>query len=300
MGEPADLTLLRAFCAAAELGTIGRAAVRLTVSQPAVSRRVRALEDEVGVQLLRRSPHGVQLTVAGRRLYEQARDLLIAADEVADVMAGLHRDLRGPVRLSCSHSAFDALIARMFTDPEPQTLAVELVSAVSRLVRDMVADGRADVGVAAGRPRGMPNPGVREIELASDPIVCGVPPGHPWARRPRVRLDRFLATPMVVRDLRSNTRATVEAVLRERHLQLAEPVAQSPTPLVAVHESRVRGVPLLVSRQVLLGTDFVQVEVAGVSFPRSLAILLPERGEPSAEVREVIRQIEAHARIWLR
>ena len=74
-GMTPDLYELRALCVAADLGTVGRAAVRLSVSQPSLSKRLAALEAKVGAQLLERSPRGVTLTPAGRRLYRHARPL---------------------------------------------------------------------------------------------------------------------------------------------------------------------------------------------------------------------------------
>ena len=58
-------------------------------------------------------------------------------------------------------------------------LAVELVTANSSVVRDMVADGRADLGVAASRPHHTPYPGVRERPLMIDEVVLAVPDTHP-------------------------------------------------------------------------------------------------------------------------
>src|SRR5262245_42547620 len=172
-----DLNELRTFCVAAELGTLGRAAIRLHVTQPSLSKRLAALEAKVGVLLLERSPHGVTLTAAGRRLYGHARSLLEAADEVGELMAGIRH--RGDVvRLAASHSAAEAFVAAMLTHART---AVELVTANSQVVRALVGDGRADLGVAASRPRHTPNPGVRETELIADEVVCAVPPGHPWA-----------------------------------------------------------------------------------------------------------------------
>ena len=77
-----DLNELRAFCVAADLGSLGRAAVRLHVSQPSLSKRLASLEAKVGTKLLERSHRGVALTPAGRRLYGQARALLDSADQV--------------------------------------------------------------------------------------------------------------------------------------------------------------------------------------------------------------------------
>ncbi len=296
-----DLAELRAFCIAADLGTLGRAAVRLRVSQPALSRRVRTLEEKVGVELLERSPQGVNLTPAGRRMYEHARGLLASADAVAEVMVGLRREAQRPVRLAASHSAEAGFVAELLaTINERRALAVELATAVSQVVRSMVADGRADLGVAAGRPNATPNPGIRELELAPDAVVCAVPPGHRWAATGRVTARRFLATPMVMRDVQSNARWTVDAVLRARGLELAPPLAEAPTPGAALREARARGVPLLVSRQALAGTDFTPVEISGLAFPRAFELVLPAYGEPSGEVAELIARMRDHVRIWLR
>src|SRR5215211_1521112 len=86
-----DLNELRGFCVAADLGSLGRAAVRLHVSQPSLSKRLASLEAKAGVRLLERSPRGVTLTPAGRRLYEHAHALLERADQVTDVLVGMKR-----------------------------------------------------------------------------------------------------------------------------------------------------------------------------------------------------------------
>src|SRR5919205_2295019 len=72
---------LRAFVAVAEELNFGRAAARLYLSQPALSRQIRALERLVGCELLRRSTHRVELTVAGSALLDRARRLLGDLDE---------------------------------------------------------------------------------------------------------------------------------------------------------------------------------------------------------------------------
>jgi DNA-binding transcriptional LysR family regulator len=299
MATPPDLNELRAFCVAADLGTLGRASVRLHVSQPSLSKRLAALEAKVGARLLERSPRGVKLTPAGRRLYQHARPLLEAADEVGEVMAGI-RHTSAVVRLAASHSATEAFVAAMLAHPAPRRpLAVELVTANSQVVRALVADGRADLGVAASRPGHTPNPGVRETELIADEVVCAVPPGHPWASRAVSRAD-FLATPMVVRDPSSNARWTVESVLTEAGLQAAEPLVEAATPAAALAEARTRRAPTLLSRHIIVHTDFEPVAVTGLAFPRAYVFVTPAYGEPTAEVRELSEALREHVRIWLR
>src|SRR5919201_5974922 len=128
-----DLNELRGFCVAADLGSLGRAAVRLRVSQPSLSKRLASLEAKVGAQLLERSARGVALTPTGRRLYRHARPLLEAADQVAEVMLGM-RQAGAVVCLAASHSAAEAFVAALLAGYEDrQRLAIELVTANSQV-----------------------------------------------------------------------------------------------------------------------------------------------------------------------
>src|SRR5215210_6507012 len=97
----ADIGELRAFCAAVDLGSLGRAARLLRVSQPALSKRLRQLEALAGATLLERSTRGVRPTPAGTRLYLEARRLLDQAERVEELMAGLSGE-DVPIRLAVS------------------------------------------------------------------------------------------------------------------------------------------------------------------------------------------------------
>ena len=80
-----ELRHLRYYLAVAEALNFTTAAAKLRVAQPALSRRVQDLEDEIGVDLLRRSPRGVTLTAEGKLFLEKTRHLLKLADESARV-----------------------------------------------------------------------------------------------------------------------------------------------------------------------------------------------------------------------
>jgi DNA-binding transcriptional LysR family regulator len=103
--EP-ELAELRSLCKAADLGSIGRAARELHLSQPGLSKRLRRLEAVAGTTLLERSTRGVTLTDAGAQLCRAARPLLAAADSVRALMCGYEpRDGRMPIELIAASSA---------------------------------------------------------------------------------------------------------------------------------------------------------------------------------------------------
>ena len=99
--EAIELRHLRAFVAVAEELNFGRAAERLYITQPALSRQIRALEQLLGCELLRRSTHRVELTLAGEALLDRVRPVLREVDAavVDDAVAG--RRARRAASRSC-------------------------------------------------------------------------------------------------------------------------------------------------------------------------------------------------------
>src|SRR3954469_24553080 len=196
-----DVAELRAFCAAVDLGSLGRAARLLRLSQPALSKRLRTLEALAGATLLERSPRGVTPTPARTRLYLEARKLLAQADAVEELMAGLS-DEDAPIRLAASHTIAE------FVLPEPlvaferrgdRHLSVELVVGNSILVRELVLEGRAEFGIAAIDGDGEGAAPLRALPFIEDEVVVAVPRDHPWAALDAVPLEDFVTTPMVMR-----------------------------------------------------------------------------------------------------
>src|SRR4051794_13520918 len=245
-----DLAELRAFCAAVDLGSLGRAARLLRVSQPALSKRMRTMEAVVGTRLVERSPRGISPTPAGTKLYVEARKLLAQAEAVDDLVRGLSGEER-PVRLAASHTIAEFVLPGPLVDFERQRdrhLSVELMVANSVVVRELVRDGRADFGIAAVDRVVQGVAPLTETPFCSDEVIVAVPDSHPWARGDgEVELDDFVVTPMVVRDPSANTRRVVEQALAERGLSLAPSLAEVGSTSAAKATAIEEGAPVLLS-----------------------------------------------------
>ena len=99
-----ELRHLRYFLAVAEALNFTKAAARLRVAQPALSRRVQDLEDEIGVDLLKRSPRGVTLTAEGKLFLEEVREVLKRADESVEKVRALARGEYGELHVGYAPS----------------------------------------------------------------------------------------------------------------------------------------------------------------------------------------------------
>lgn len=100
-----ELRQLKAFVAIAEEGYITRAAERLGMQQPPLTRLLQSLEAQLGVMLMERLPRGVRPTTAGLALLDEARDILARAEGVADVVSRAARGERGRLAIGFTSSA---------------------------------------------------------------------------------------------------------------------------------------------------------------------------------------------------
>jgi DNA-binding transcriptional LysR family regulator len=143
---------LRTFAAVANEGNLSRAAKSLAASQPAVSAQIKALEDELGVPLFRRTPRGMLLTTEGSRLLENASKLLKDAEELRELARSLQKNPEGTVRII---SLADPAILRLgellsLSSRRYPGLHLEMLNASSGSVRQQVLAGDCDCGFVLG------------------------------------------------------------------------------------------------------------------------------------------------------
>jgi DNA-binding transcriptional LysR family regulator len=294
-----EISDVRAFCAAVDLGSISRAARRLYISQPALSKRIRNLERMAGTDLLIRTPAGVRATAAGQRLYSEARRMLVQAEVVGELMDQLQPGSM-PARLAASHTITEYLLPDLLAELQSshgsEHLAVEVLSANSNVVRSLVREGRADVGLCALAPgESADDPLVAQL-FCEDEVVLAVPIAHPWARRSSVSVSEFLCTPMVIRDPAANTRATVEATLAARALTATPALSEVGSTAAAKSAARERGAPVLISSLSLTPGDLLEVvPVQGLKFKRQFALLVSDREDLHRSARLLAAFLVSHA-----
>ncbi|MGC9221696.1 MAG: LysR family transcriptional regulator [Solirubrobacteraceae bacterium] len=286
---------MRAFCTAVELGSLGRASRALRITQPALSKRLRLLEEAAGTQLLVRSHHGVTPTAGGQSLYMAARRMVAEAETVAQLLARIG-DETAPTRLAVSPTMAESVLPTLLVEFEHQHthhLSVELTIVVSSTVWRLVTDGLADIGIAAelhpGREPLDSSPddhGLVVFPVCDDEVVVVVPAGHRWAALDEIPLEEFVATPMIMREPGGDSRRAVEETLAERGLKPAPAVAEIGSNAAAKAAIRADGVPGLLSRLTVTSNDedLVVRTVQGLRFPRRFVLIYVSEpdGHPSS------------------
>lgn len=211
-----ELVELELLVAVAETGSLGRAAGRYGLSQPAVSMRMTALERRLGLRLLRRDSSGTTLTAIGTEIVVAARRVLAAAEDLG-ALAGRHRDEdHSRLRLAASFTVAEHLlptwIGLLQEDAPNLSLTLEVLN--SSRVLTAVAEHRADVGFIEGVDRELP--GLSSTTVDVDALVVVVCPGHPWAtRRDALTAAELARSELVVRERGSGTREVLDAALRD-------------------------------------------------------------------------------------
>jgi DNA-binding transcriptional LysR family regulator len=202
-----ELRQLQYFAAVARHRNFTRAADELYVTQSALSQQVRRLEAELGLELLRRTTAGVELTPAGADLLRRA-DVIAAEVERARAEMDEHAGaLRGVVRVAAAAADAGRLAEALaaFHRGHPG-IRIALRQASATELATLLRTGSADVAVAALSEE---PPGMVVTPLAEDPLVAIAAPDDPLARGEPIALGDLRGRPFIVSEPGSALRATV-------------------------------------------------------------------------------------------
>jgi len=167
----------------------GRAALRLRVVQPALSRQIQDLEKEVGFKLLERLPRGVKLSAAGKLFLDDARRILQEVNEAAARAARVARGQSGTLRVGFSENASWRGVVpeslRRFREIQPDAeLQLQPLPSLEQL--EAIRSGRLDAGFVLDMPKA--DPELERLRVAILRIELAVPTGHPLTKLKELRL----------------------------------------------------------------------------------------------------------------
>lgn len=212
-----DLKQLDYFVSVCESGSFSRAAVRLNLSQPSISRQVALLETELGQRLMERNGRGVQPTPAGHALLVHARVMLAASEQALHEIREMTNEPAGKVVVGLPHRVAAGLcvpLVRHFRQRFPKAMLC-VVEGLSLSLREGLIAGRIDAGLLFDPA---PTPLLKYENLVRERLVLVAPPGH---RLPaQVSLSALREFDMVLPASPNPIRNLVDAVLLPRKITL--------------------------------------------------------------------------------
>jgi LysR family nitrogen assimilation transcriptional regulator len=209
-----ELRSLNYFVRIAELGSITRAAEHLHLAQPALTRHVQRLEEELGVPLFTRANRGVRLTEAGERLLESATRILRDVERTGDEIRAQDAHPSGRIILGITPTLCPVLVPELFARMRRDFSRVELKVMHAGMVRleEFVIDGRVDIALLSELSRSRL---IVSTRLAQEEMVLVTQPGA----RPHGFVDggELSRTPLILGD---GLRTAMDALLAGRGIEL--------------------------------------------------------------------------------
>lgn len=219
-----DLRKLRYFLTVAEELHFGRAAVRLHLAQPPLTRQISALETKLGFRLFDRTSRTVTLTAQGRHFLPYARAVLeqaslteVIAGKLASGEAGqLILGYASSIALSDLFSKTIQAFAQRFPDVQ-----LTLVESASSSLYSQVLDGRIDVGLSRLQPE-REQTGVQALSLMNEPLVAALASDNPLASQDEVKLAQLATYPLILfpADYGSGLNESIRHLYRQNDLPI--------------------------------------------------------------------------------
>lgn len=204
-----ELRVLRYFLAVADHGSVTAAAEQVHVAQPSLSRQLRGLEQELGVELFVRDGRALRLGPAGRRFLPIARDLVAREAMAGATMTALAQGLNVSLAVA-AHATTIADVIAPFVASRGATLATpRFVAASADAAYDALSRAEVDVAISTGPSP----PELASMEIARFPIWAQVPPSDVWAELEEVPLDLLLRRPLILLDSSFGTRRAFDAAV---------------------------------------------------------------------------------------
>src|SRR5215210_475324 len=205
-----EIRQLRAFIAIAELGTFTAAALRVHVTQAAISMQIRQLENELGARLFIRAPRRVMLTEAGEQLLQRARQILRDHDAAVDEIAELAGAERGRLRVgSASAMVTTDVLPKLLKDLRKQHAGAEITvaSGTSEALVQQILRGELDVAFVSLPVEAR---GINTERMSQDQLVAIASPRHRLAKQPTISAYTLAGEQLILGERGGNTRRLID------------------------------------------------------------------------------------------
>lgn len=216
---PIEFDALHLFLNVAATGSFSRAAALASTTQSAVSKRISALEEDLGARLFRRTGRGAALTDAGRALVPRAEALTAEVAGLGELVRDARDAPRGLVRLTVQPSIGWPLVGDLAvaTRERHPGIRLQISEGTTGQIEEWLAEGRIDVGVMSSEPAGTH---VETERLFSVPLLLAASVDDPITRAPSVPLSRLAGLPLVIATLPNGGRVLLEERAREHGVEL--------------------------------------------------------------------------------
>jgi DNA-binding transcriptional LysR family regulator len=293
-----EFRTLRYFVIAAEEGHITRAAERLDMQQPPLSRQIKALEREVGVQLFRRKARGVELTEAGSTLLHASRDILARVQRAIEATQRTAQGQQGQVRIGAAPTApfhsFVPKVIRTFRETFPD-VTLTLEESLSNDLFQRLRDDQIDIAFYRSPPAD--GVGLKLDHLLHEPMIMAVPKGNPLARSARglgLLLSAFKHETFIVYGRRLGP-GLYDATIAACHEAGFSPRLGQEAPRIVSTLNLVAaglGVAMVPASLQHMRVDGVRYSpLRGPVQPKALLAIASRRGDPSAAVQQFVRLV---------
>ena len=189
-----DIRLLRAFAVVAEENNISRAAQRLFISQPPLTRHIRHLEAQLGVTLFQRHSKGLILTDAGREVLEMIRPLLALQERTLAALSQLSAHSPQPLRLGLTTAFEQGIFAAVDSALSDHTRALHITRHASPALAQQVRKGKLDAALVA-LPLNTEGLHLHPLPY-QEPLIAALPASWPEAARPALTLRALNHRPL--------------------------------------------------------------------------------------------------------
>jgi LysR family transcriptional regulator, transcriptional activator of the cysJI operon len=285
------------FRAVAEQQSFRKAAEELYLTQPAVSLQIKALEEELGVQLFDRSGPRAGLTPAGTILLDHARRVHHLLAQAEDRIAALSGDHAGKLTLGASTTIAQYVLPRLLGEfcAENPRIELTLMSGNTEHIVNEVRESKIPLGFIEGPPRARD---VRTEPFLRDEILLIAPAAHEWAERGSATCADLTSTPLLMRERGSGTRRITEMALEKQGLKCrALHIAMELDSTEAIKSAVEAGLGVgfvsrwAIAKDLRLGKSFKIVEMKGLRIHRDFLLVTakgPELQGPAKEFRRFL------------